>query len=446
MAGEISPKMQGSNGNHVEKIMSLPFNKFPVVSPFCTQSLVIGDGVSLTNQTSCIIIGSQYPTGPAPSVSSGSSNSIIIGSGSGSYNPPSASSNCVMIGAVSAGSAAGSGSTIIGVGNNSGSSNQVIIGSGNTCQSGNAIVLGTGNTISGSNSYPIVIGSGMGNYSGYSYPMAIGQSATFGANYACAVGYSASAGGSSAIALGNGATANGTNSIAIGLSTTVSGSNAIGMGFGIVGGGSYFVGLGGNSYPNGNYTITVGYFSQATASNAIAIGGGTSATNAAVASGIQSIALGTTSKAALQGQFAYGNDALIGTSSRTSYVRVANQTTSNATTALWLDSTTATVDIVLQLNSMNYFCCIIVGKITGASDAATYKIEGAVQVGATKSTTALVGSPVTTGIGQTLGASSWGGVSVSTNSTAGSIRFSVSGAASTTIDWFGKCDLVELAY
>ena len=101
----------------------------------------------------------------------------------------------------------------------------------------------------------------------------------------------------------------------------------------------------------------------------------------------------------------------------------------------------------MQLNSINHFRARIIGKVTGAADAGVWTIEGAIQVGASAATAALVGTPTVNVIGLTSGASSnsWG-VTSSANTSNPSIDFKVTGQSSTTIDWFGSIELTELAY
>jgi len=359
--------------------------------------------------------------------------------------------------------------------------NSLAIGQGVSASQAQSICIGNNTYANGTFCTVLGFQASVSN----NYSTAIGATCTPSGQYSTAVGYGVTGVGNYVVGIGynNGAaTGNTTNSTSVGALCNAGGFNSTCVGYNIgtittVGGYSVSVGASSNAalnsisigYSNlsgsttngytdsisigmttygnsGSGQITIGNYIQGGNTGSISIGSGVGSTSlAALASAYQSIAIGQASKATLQGQFSFGKDNFIGTSSRTSILRVANQTTNATQTTLFLDGTTASQYITLQNNSISYFKAVITGKITGASEAGVYTIEGAIQKAAVAASVALVGTPSSLTIGATTGALTWSVTGVA-NTTQGSLDIKVTGGASQTIDWFCKIDFVELGF
>lgn len=410
MPGEINPKMGGSNTQHKNSTFSL-------------SQLVWGPAVAT------------YSTNTNIGITSATSANLAIGDGAKAGFSDSTSFNCLSIGSnTQAGLATGISNCIaIGLFARANAINCISIGNSN--------VANTQSTLVGWSALASNIGSTAFGYnasaSGIS-STAIGINTVSGGNSSVVIGSGAIGNGAGSIAIGSGANARSSgNNVAIGTSTSAGGG-----GFGIecvvIGNGAYGdaarnvaigSGVSASLATNSNNVVAIGYLASST---------GTTATN--------SIALGYGAKTGLQNQFTFGYDVVIGTSTRTSFLRAANQTTTATQTNLFLDGIAATQSIVLQNNSMNYYKAVVTAKITGASDAGTWIIEGSIQRGANAAATASVGTPIVNVIGLTSGAltNNWS-VTAAANTSTGGLDIKVTGQAS-TIDWFSLVELVELVY
>ena len=100
-----------------------------------------------------------------------------------------------------------------------------------------------------------------------------------------------------------------------------------------------------------------------------------------------------------------------------------------------LRSLTPTGFIILTLNSTYIFDCNIVArKSPTGTDYSAWNLRFCINQEANAASTALVGTPVLTLIGQTAGASAWT-AAVTADTTNGRPAIKVTGAASTTINW-----------
>jgi hypothetical protein len=353
---------------------------------------------------------------------------------------------------------------------------------------------GTGNTYTISGNYAIVIGSmsytyansaigivniGSNAQSTGNYGISLGYYATTSSyTYSISIGYYATCGAASAISIGGNATyqsvANGANSIAIGngtaSATTAGAADAIAIGSNATTSSSIAaVAIGKNSI---GYGVAIGNAAQSWNTGAVAIGpssyagsscnalgrsasaGYTSTYNLALGdsatAGLSSnqnygVALGANSQQTLYGQIAFGQKAQIGTNTYRSIVSLVKQTTNATPANLLLDN--SSLLIVLPNSSISYFEAQIVAKVTGAADSGVWKIEGAIQRGASAAATAFVGTPTVTLIGLTSGAvsGSWA-ITSNADTTNGSLNLQATGQASTTIDWYATINLTQLVY
>lgn len=88
----------------------------------------------------------------------------------------------------------------------------------------------------------------------------------------------------------------------------------------------------------------------------------------------------------------------------------------------------------LDLNSAVAFRITLIGHVTGAGDTKAWEFYGAVKMGASTATCALVGAVTKNIIAADSGASSWD-ADVVVNTSTGAFTVQVTGAASTTIRW-----------
>lgn len=396
MAGEISPKLQGPFGQKKEIIAFTPVNNSPsIIGKYGNNCLVIGDSSSAGLQNT-LLIGTNIAV---PYYNSTASGPIIIGMQGvtlgGTTYPPIGS---------------------IGIGN------------GITVTNQNSVCLGGSSQVNGSgNSYSTAIGySSTANATGGT---AIGFGSNASATYSTAIGYTAASGNYS-VALGYIGSGNysaaGTNTISVGWSQTQNNNqnNCIL----INSGGGQGSGLGYGSVSNSIIMVT----------------GGVNYTNQQN----NSIIMGSQINMRLPGQItmqnATGAIQSLG-AAQPIKIYVSNQTTNATQASLYINYSTNTQLITLLTSSINYFKARIIAKNAGANAAGVYEITGAIQVGATAASAAIVGSITNTTIGATSGASTWAVTAVA-NTSNPSIDFKVTGAASTTINWYAEVELLELIF
>lgn len=165
-----------------------------------------------------------------------------------------------------------------------------------------------------------------------------------------------------------------------------------------------------------------------TGNNSSAQGSGASATS------VGGYANGDGTDARIWGQKAYANGkfATAGDAQSGLYV-LRNLTTDGVATELFLDGVAATQRIVLPNNSAFTFEILITARRTDAvGGAAGYKFEGVISKDASAASTAFIGNPVKSVLGETN--SQWN-VDITVDTTNGSLKVSVTGQAAKTIRW-----------
>ena len=412
---DLNPSLQANTGQNKQVISAIIQTAFPVCNPNGEDAfgkrvgsqgqISIGDGV-VANGFQSIVIG--YNNNP-PYWNVGPNGVISIGT------------NITYGGAAYA---------HIG---------SVILGNNLTVQEPWSICIGYNANIQPGygNGYDISLGY---NASSTNSSIAIGYntvaaSAGASTSEAIAIGYNASVYASSGIAIGNNTIVNGLYSaiggIAIGQTAVINTASA-----------THAIAIGTSTTNSNANSIALGYSSSNTGSGGIAIGYSTTVSSQ------NGTALGALSKATLQGQVSFGNDNLIGTSSRTSILRAANSSTSATPVILYLDGVTGTQRITLQNNSVNNFFIELVGKITGATGGLiSVQIVGAISKGTTSASVALLGTPSVTVIGADSTATTglWS-ASVLADTTNAALQINATGAASQTISWFAWVELTELIF
>lgn len=270
---------------------------------------------------------------------------------------------------------------------------------------------------SGTNS--AVLGGASNTASGIASVAVGGSANTVSADYAVVLG-GVSCAATSARAIGGGGdtvSANGNSSVAIGGFTNTTSAQ-------------YSAVIAGNNNTASGLNSFVAAGSVCTASGSFSFARGNSATTR-----------GLTGMAAVgAGQFAGAGDAQSG-----SYVM--RRATSNATpTELSLDggAPAATTRIVLPNNSAYSFTGQVIARASGG-DSAAWRFSGTIERGANAAATALIGTPTITDTDAEAGASAWV-IALTADTTNGSLKLEVTGAAATDIRWMATVETAEVVY
>jgi hypothetical protein len=144
------------------------------------------------------------------------------------------------------------------------------------------------------------------------------------------------------------------------------------------------------------------------------------------------------------GTWAAGRFAATGDAQRGEYL-LRRQTTDATTTELSCDGGTpaAATRIVLPNNHAYHVRGRVVARNISTGDMATWEIKAAVRRGANAAATALVGSPTVTMLFNDSAASGWA-VALSADTTNGSLKIDVAGAAATTVRWLAEIETLEV--
>ena len=295
--------------------------------------------------------------------------------------------------------------------------------SGRVASGANSFAAGKDNTASGANS--VCIGSD-GNATNTNSIM-IGRGTSSGA-YALAAGYLTSASGTNSLALGYGNTASGSESAVFG---TYSASASA----------SYAMAFGREQTASGDAATAIGGQGNiASASRAIAIG------NYLTANGQYSLALGFRSHVfGVYGRqtYASGNESTDGDSQISKFV-LRNRTTDAIATTITTDSNAASTNnqVILSNQSAYAFEGKIIGKQSGSTNAAVWKVEGLIVRGANAASTVLTASTVT--LFSNL--PGWGTPTLAADTTNGGLQVQVAGLAATNIQWTAVIETTEVIY
>jgi hypothetical protein len=274
----------------------------------------------------------------------------------------------------------------------------IAMGNNNAVVGLNGIVVGNTNTLSGDNSY--VFGQGNTSLVGYDFATAFGSNNAVNRRSSFASGTSNIVTSRDGAAFGNSNTVSTDYSFAFGISNTVSGISS----------------------------TALGSFCTASASASIALGKGAN-------TGI------TRSKLSLSSGFeATSGDSQFG-------IQVLkNRTIGNTATRLYSDSVgaAASTQVYPPLNGAYRFKGTIIGKQTGTLNAAAWDIDGIIVKGATEASVSLL-------IGNVIlvqNTPAWGTptIAADTATIAGTLNISVTGAATTNIQWVCTVQTTEVIY
>ncbi|WP_330115597.1 hypothetical protein SA496_14095 [Pseudomonas sp. JS3066] len=228
----------------------------------------------------------------------------------------------------------------------------------------------------------------------------------------------------------------------------------------VASGADSFIGGGAYNTSSALNTVVVGGYQNTASSNYSAVLGGqqntASGVHACVPGGHNSLADGAGSMAAgidastraIRGAAAYaaGMFSSRGDAQRAEYV--LRRQTSNATPArLSADgsSTTAQFQITPPNNSAYAFSGLISARANSGSVTSMWEIKGAIKRDGSAGTAALVGTPTVTLLGQDGGAAAWA-VALTADTTTGCLAITVTGAASTFINWVAEVRTAEVAW
>ena len=253
-----------------------------------------------------------------------------------------------------------------------------------------------------------------------------GQSNTASNTNAIAGGNSSTASGNQSLALING-TASNTSAIAIGSNVTASGANSVSIGSD-------------NNVASSDYAVALGYNHTASGQGSFCVGMGN------IANGSRSTALGNNSHTfGIFGRFAYasGQESTYGDSQTSKFVLHERTTNDTATTLTTNSSAAAATNQVILSNQSAYgFTGTIVGKQSGSTNAAMWKVEGLIARGANAASTVLTTSTVTL----VSNAPAWGTPTLAADTTNGGLIVQVTGAAATNIQWTAVIETTEVIY
>jgi hypothetical protein len=240
---------------------------------------------------------------------------------------------------------------------------------------------------------------------------------------------------------------------------------ASGLGSVVVGGGWFAAGAGnlyGNTASNTAAVVVGGANNTASGDKSVIIGGyghSTTGSGALIGGGFANIASGNYSTVvngygvttrAINHIYSFGSRSSYGGigTSQFSFLSLAVQTTDATATVLTSDSITtasATNQVILPPNSAYYFKGSVIANVTGAANGAAWSFEGAITQGANAASTVFIGTPMLNRVATSSGASAWV-VALTTDTTNGGLKITVTGAAATTIRWVAKIETTEVTY
>ena len=274
--------------------------------------------------------------------------------------------------------------------------------------------------------------------------------------------------GQSSFATGESNSSNGNYSFSAGQSNTVNGSYSIGIGLGNSTANDFNAAIGSNNtctteyytyaFGHGNAISSrgqaVGYANTCSGLNSNSFGksnissaaGATSIGDTNTANGQYSLALGFRSHVfGVYGRqtYASGNESTDGDAQASKFI-LRERTTGNTATTITSDSNAAGTanQVILSNNSAYAFEGKIIGKQSGSTNAAVWKVEGLIVRGANAASTVLTASTIT--LFSNL--PGWGTPTLAADTTNGGLRVQVTGLAATNIQWTAIIETTEVIY
>jgi hypothetical protein len=210
-------------------------------------------------------------------------------------------------------------------------------------------------------------------------------------------------------------------------------------GFGNSSSNNYASNMGGNSNTaSGDTSSVIGGASNVASGTYSLAGGGSS-----VASGYASVVLGIGGNAnGIRSRNVFAN-AVTGDAQKSTFI-FRQRTTDGTLTTFTIEGTGASSvnQIVLNNNSAYRFKGTIIAKQSASTNVAAWDIDGLIVRGANAAATTLLISNVTL----VQNTPAWGTPTLSTDTTQGSLKIQIQGAAATNIQWVGNIETTEVIY
>ena len=413
------------------------------IAGIAANTFITGFGTVNPNQTGTYYVNkSQTVSSTFLNTSFGSS---FTGTVSGSTLTVTAvASGMLTVGQVVTGSGIAAGTFISALGTGTGGTGTYILNQSTTgtptATTVYSVVLGTAN--------PTPINEAMSFFSSHGTVMGgLGNRAT--GSWAAIVGGGGNAGGA------NGSLASGDLSfIGGGGAHTASGRNSVvcGGGFGNGNGNTAssqasFVGAGYVNTASGFATAVVGGVSNISTANWSFAGAGqgnqSNGNGSAIMGGQYGIAR------SIEGLHVFPSSGPLGTTrgvSQAGLLVLAKQTTDATPTVLTSSgAATSSNQVTLPNNSAYYFKGSVIANVTGAANGAAWSFEGAIMRGGNAASTVLIDTPSINRVAASAGATTWT-IALTTDTTSGGLRITVTGVAATTIRWVAKCETTEVTF
>lgn len=274
--------------------------------------------------------------------------------------------------------------------------------------------------------------------------------------YSVTLGFRNKASNSAAIALGQSNSVTQANGTSIGYFNSndgITGCTAIGWSNTITSGGNYGALAIGQQNGVSGQGFAIGV--QNSVSNGVALGT-TNTASAGIALGTSntvdagaSTAIGKQASVfSIKGRLAHsaGQVAVLGDSQTSKFI-LQNRTTNNTATTLVSDAVASPTpfsnnQVILSNQSAYAFEGKIIGKQSGSTNAAVWKVEGLIVRGSNAASTVLTASTVT--LFSNL--PGWGTPTLAADTTNGGLQIQVSGLAATNIQWTAVIETTEVIY
>lgn len=248
--------------------------------------------------------------------------------------------------------------------------------------------------------------------------------------------------------------ASGQYSFAASVNNTSSGYASASLGTNNTSSGTASLAFGNSNSASANYCLASGYGNISSANAAISLGyaniasGGTSLALGSynTSSGYASIASGNGANTfSVIGRYSYSssNISVIG-DSQLSKLTLVKRTTNDTPIALSVDNGVAssTNQLVLQNNNSIRFKGTIIARQSGSTNTSAWDIDGIIQRGTSAATTTLLISNVNV----VQNTPAWGTPSITANTTLGCLTVTVTGVATTNIQWNCSIETTEVIY
>lgn len=275
-----------------------------------------------------------------------------------------------------------------------------------------------------------------------SIAIAMGESSIASGTNSIALGHANTASGSESVTIGWENTANNTNSVAIGRYNSCSGQYGLTTGYANIGSGNYTTSMGSGNTSSALYAISMGSSNTANATSSVAIGAANQATGEnSVCVGYNAHAYGVTDK------FTHGGRGYVVGDTQSSEYIIYARTTGNTPTTLCANFQNSTTPIVnnqirVVTNGTIRFKGSIVARQSGSTNTAAWDIDGLLVRGTTVGTTTLLVSNVNV----VQNTPAWGTPTLAADTTLGTLRVQVTGAAATNIQWTCIVQTTEVVY